>query len=149
MRTTKRIAIICIVILPLGIFAYKSLPYILQTFHPTVDDARECEFVLEKLLEVYEYKVQSTSSPGRPAAFIAPMSRQNCIILYGIIDIGEQDKIVTILKQIREEHRTKKIQVRFYEAENWKSWENQDTKPGEPSGGGSRGEEKLIRKITI
>jgi hypothetical protein len=72
----------------------------------------------------------------KPGHYTRPLT----VIVYYVIDPAEQDHIVALVSEFLEGRRRNQAKVEFYEAEVW-------NETGE--GGGYRGEEKLLREVSL
>src|SRR5271156_6680456 len=96
---------------------------------------------LESAVEAKHSIPGSTSSPGRPAIFcdravkfpfLAPYEK---VYVYGVLDAASQEAIVRTLQKFYRERNSEKVQVQFFEKENWKTWSD----PATGRSGGRRG----------
>ena len=100
--------------------------------------------IVKYLIKNYTFASQSISNPNNPPVS-TDFGRYPTIVVYTIVEPKEQDKVIRIVKQYMENNNIKTVSVKFYKSENW--IEKKDS-----SGnviGGMRGEERLIREITV
>lgn len=135
------------------VFVMLSLCYGCWYLVSTIDDAgahNECVAVVNQIESEFPFP-PSVSTPGRPALFCHKgihgpfFAPDDQVIVYGVIDGTKQDAILAALARTKQQLRTRRIVVSFYEKENWITWS--DPKSGRS--GGDRAPEKLIRKTVI
>ncbi len=89
----------------------------------------------------------SISAPGQPAIFCdraiqLPFLRHyEKVYVYGVLDGAAQDAIVLTLRDFHQAGSGGRIEVQFFEKENWQRWS--DPKTGDS--GGRRGPETPLR----
>jgi len=140
--------------LPAGItFAVLCLAYgcwylVATTEDPDVVD--ECAAIAASV----ESKISlppSVSSPGAPAFFCDKgvsgllLTSYDEVSVYSVVGSGQQDAVITALVQAKQQLKTRRIIVNFYEKENWTTWSD----PATGRSGGDRGPETPIRQVVI
>lgn len=92
------------------------------------DDADEAGAVAAALEKRYDFPVKSKLEPTKPAVGAWPGVDVTTIVIVGVIDPAEQDKIVAIVQDIRQAVAKKPIVVRFYREEVLTTWSNPETR---------------------
>ena len=109
------------------------------------DDADEALAIAAALEKRYAFPVKSKLDPmGRPVGADATPD-STIIYVVGVLDPVEQDKVVAILRDIRQTVAKKPIVVRFYREEVVTTWSNPETR----SRGGRSELVDLLRSVRI
>jgi hypothetical protein len=98
--------------------------------------------VADFVADHFSFTQKSKQSPNRPPIYIDIDSwlAHPTVVVYTITDRQQQDKILDLVRQYKEQHGVGTIAIKFYREENWNYRTNQY---GE--GGCSRGPEELLR----
>lgn len=92
------------------------------------DDADEALAIAAALEKRYTFPVKSKFDRlGRPVGADATPD-SSIILIVGVLDAVEQDKVIAILRDIRQTAATKPIVVRFYREEVLTTWSNPETR---------------------
>lgn len=118
-------------VLSLGVGAF--------SFKPSTQDHDQAFAVAANINYPFkEYVPESASHP--PSMYVKPGVKQTTLIIYGISNTQEQEKVLKLIKIAKLKTPDKAVQVRFMEKENW----IQVTEAMR-----SRGHEKLLRAERI
>jgi hypothetical protein len=114
------------------------------------EDLSGCPAIVSAVTSRHALPV-SVSEPGNPAIFCDlgvhfPWLRSYySVFVYGVLDQGQQESIITDLRSFHRASHMQRILVRFFEKENWKTWADVST----GASGGSRGPEAPLIKAWI
>ena len=84
---------------------------------PSSADAGEAATINDALEWGYAFPVMSKVDPQRPAMGARPGVWDTEVVVIGVVDVVEQDKVVAILRDIRTKLAKKSIRLRFYREE--------------------------------
>jgi hypothetical protein len=128
--------------LPLALFCWFNVmvitEHILWKPGVPVKTAGVAKFVADR----FTFTEKSKSMPGSPPISFLMDSWLGhvTLVVYTITDRKQQDQILDLVRQYRQQPGVGTILVKFYREENWRTWEY--TNGG---GGGARGPEELLR----
>jgi hypothetical protein len=138
----------------LGIgFITLAVAYLLAYLMVTTTSAEDL-FECKNIVAAVEAKHQippSVSTPGRPGILCDKgvrfpfLNSYDTVMVYGVINRDEQDALIATLQDYRHRRHTRKVLLRFFEKENWRSWSSRST----GRSGGERGPETTIREAWI
>jgi hypothetical protein len=113
--------------------------------HPSAQDAEESKRVLDTFLSRYHNpKLKSDQQSDVSTYYRRPGNQYHTLIIYEITNRTEQNEIISVLREIRSELKSKPIKVDFMEGQNLHTEQTID--------GGqltTRGREKLLRSVMI
>ena len=84
---------------------------------PSSADAGEAATISDALERGYAFPVMSKVNPRQPAMGARPGVWHTSVVVIGVVDSVEQDKVIAILRDIRTKLAKKPIRVRFYREE--------------------------------
>uniref|UniRef100_B8HMF8 Uncharacterized protein n=1 Tax=Cyanothece sp. (strain PCC 7425 / ATCC 29141) TaxID=395961 RepID=B8HMF8_CYAP4 len=116
---------------------------------PSVEGISECTQIEDGFLAREDIPKNSKVAPG--TAPVSCSARTEGVVfkvpptftIWGAVDKKTQNQYLATLNTVRQEAGIKKLNVEFYEKENWQEWKSAK------ASGGSRGPEKLLRKETL
>ncbi len=84
---------------------------------PSGADADEAANISDALERSYAFPVMSKVNPRQPAMGARPGVWHTPVVVIGVVDSVEQDKVIAILRDIRTRLAKKPIHIRFYREE--------------------------------
>ena len=84
----------------------------------TDTDQKDVDALVNELAQRYPFPVQAKYQ-DRPAVYGEAQRRSLDIRIYGVTDTLEQEKIVELVRKLRQQMATKTVAVKFFQAEVW------------------------------
>jgi len=125
----------------LGAVALMVLFAVSSTWNVSDRDTEEVNQIVSALVQNYDFPVKARFQ-NRPAVEGVARPRRLEIHVYGVIERGEQEKVVVALKKLRRQLASKPVVVSFLREEVWEDFADGSRQP-------RRDQEELLRKVRI